>query len=299
MLLREHGRNPGKILGAGMEGTVVDLPPHQVAKVWHDRLPTDLAPLLRFGTALGRASLPFQTSQPIELLERDGLTITIEEKMHGEPLRPDAAVDPPVASEEETRLMGDALAGLSTAAISGLGVLPVLPTEPPFNSERPFGTSLAELAERRFRHHPELLRREIDDIDELMAGLLRRLRELPTSDSISLVHGDLIPANVLVSKGEVAGIVDFGFLTTLGDPQFDAAITASIFDMYGTNARESEHLMSQAFVARFDHDRTRYALYRAAYAVITNSYFGPDGEDGHFAWCASILRREDIRTAVS
>ena len=36
--------------------------------------------------------------------------------------------------------------------------------------------------------------------------------------------------------------------------QFDAAVSASVFDMYGPNARLSEDLLTQNFIKRFSHD---------------------------------------------
>jgi aminoglycoside phosphotransferase (APT) family kinase protein len=296
--LRSHGWTPGKTLGAGMEGTVIDLSSNEVAKVWHGRGRADLAQLLRFGAALGKAPLPFRVSRAIELLEGEGLPITIEQKVHGRPLRPDNQVDPPVASATEARLLGDALAGLALASHQDLAALPILPGEPPLETEGTFACRLADLAERRFGAHPELLRRKIDDIDELLGALLMRLRTLPEVHPASLVHGDLIPANVLIENDDVAGVVDFGFLTTLGDPEFDAAITASIFDMYGAHARESEAVLSEAFLERFHHDPLRYSLYRAAYAVITHSCFGIGDTDGHFRWCVLMLGRDDVRAAI-
>lgn len=298
-LLRKHGWNPGDILGAGMEGTVIDLSADEVAKVWHGRNPTDLPPLLRFGSALEQSPIPFRCSRTIAIVEDDDLAVTIEQKVTGRPLRPDALPDAPLVAGEEVRLMGDALAGLSQATAGGLSALPILPTEKPFSHTSSFGASLADLAERRFAERPELLRQEIGDIDEIVAALLRRLRDLPDPESKCLIHGDLIPANVLIEDGEVAGVVDFGFLTTVGDPQFDAAIAASSFDMYGPNARQSEQALSAAFNARFGHDLTIYGLYRAAYAVITNSYFAKDSQDGHFLWCAEMLRHEDVRDSLA
>jgi aminoglycoside phosphotransferase (APT) family kinase protein len=134
--------------------------------------------------------------------------------------------------------------------------------------------------------------------DALVEAVVARLRALPPSDQVAVLHGDLIPANVLVQQGHVTGVLDFGFLTTVGDPHFDAAITASIFDMYGPNARFSEDLLDQHFLSRFGHDPHRYALYRAAYAIVTHAYFGSDGTDGHFRWCAQMLRRSDVRDSV-
>ncbi len=297
-LLRRHGWEPGDVLGKGVEGTVVDLSPEEVAKIWHGRSRADLDALLRFGQSLGTelGGASFALPRVLELLEDDGLVITIERKVHGQPLRPDRIPAPPVADADAARLLGDALEGLSHMEISpGLTALPILPGDRPFDGA--FTTSLADLVERRFRILPDLLRREVDDIDALVPAIAGGLRKLP-SDPAALIHGDLIPANVLVQDGHVSGVLDFGFLTTVGDPQFDAAITASIFDMYGPNARASEIALSTAFTARFGHDPDRYGLYRAAYAVITNAYFASDGSDGHFAWCAQMLRRPDVRAAV-
>lgn len=281
-----------------MEGTVVDLTAGDVAKIWHGRGSAELEPFLRFGSAVEQSPIPFRCSQVSEILEEDGLTVTIEQKVSGEPLRLDAVPNAPLVTDGESRFMGDALAGLSQARSGELNALPALPGEMPFSRSPSFGKSLADLVQRRFTARPELLRREISDIDQLIVKVLRRLRELPVSPTTGLIHGDLIPANVLIEDGEVAGVVDFGFLTTVGDPQFDAAITASIFDMYGPNARETENTLTDEFCARFDHDLAAYGLYRAAYAVITNSYFAVDGDDGHFQWCAEMLERDDVRSAI-
>ncbi len=85
-------------------------------------------------------------------------------------------------------------------------------------------------------------------------------------------------------------MIDFGFLTTVGDPAFDAAVTASIFDMYGPDARDAEARLD----ARIGVDPRRAAIHRAAYAVVTATCFSPTGEDGHFDWCVAMLGRDDV-----
>lgn len=287
------------MLGAGMEGTVVDVSAEHVAKIWHGRSQDDLRALVEFGTALAKAEIPFATPSVADLLVDDDLVITIERKVLGRPLRPDRLDAPPVVDADAARLLGDVLEGFSRAVLSpGLAGLPILPGEQPLDRGDSFPVALAAVVERRFRLRPELLRREIEDIDDLVSALADALRGLPDSEPSALLHGDLIPANVQVLDGEVSGVLDFGFLTTVGDPQFDAAITASIFDMYGPNARASEELLDQAFQTRFGHDPLRYELYRAAYAVITHAYFGADESDGHFVWCARMLHRPDVRAAL-
>ncbi len=298
-LLRRHGWEPGEVLGAGMEGTVLDVSAENVAKIWHGRSRNDVEMLVAFGAALGAAAIPFATPRVVELLVDEPLVITIERKVPGTPMRPDRLDAPPVAGSEAIRLLGEVLEGLSRAVVSpGLAALPMLPGERPLDRTASFPVALAALVERRFAVRPALLRRDVAGIDDLVPAVAAGLRGLPGSDPAALVHGDLIPANVLVQDGRVSGVLDFGFLTTVGDPQFDAAITASSFDMYGPNARTSEEVLDQAFLARFGHDRDRYGLYRAGYAVITHAYFSADGSDGHYDWCARMLRRPDVRAAA-
>jgi hypothetical protein len=298
-LLQRHGWRPGATLGAGAEGTVVDLSAQEVAKVWHGRSGDDISQLLRFSAALHDAALPFDTPRVLDLLEDDRLLITIEHKLHGHPLWRDGEPAPPPISADEARIIGDVLEGFSRAAISdGLDALPILPGHRPFDPSVPFPESLADLVKHRFDGSRELLGREIGDIDDMVNGITGRLRGLTVERPAALLHGDLIPANVLIRGGRISAVLDFGFLTALGDPRFDAAVTASIFDMYGPNARATETTLDQEFQMRFGHDGGAYSLYRAAYAVITSTYYSSDGADGHFAWCVRMLRRPDVRAAV-
>lgn len=254
--------------------------------------------LERFGRALGRASLPVEVPRVLDLLEDGELLITIEHRVPGEPLRPDGIPSPPLVQPHEVRLLGDALEALTEATITpGLASLPLLPGGQPVDPDMSFAASLAGLVAQQFRVRPELLRREVEDVDTLVAAVIARLHDLCEVPRV-LIHGDLIPANVQIRDGEVSGILDFGFMTTLGDPQFDAAISASVFDMYGPEARRSETLLTRAFLSRFGHDPDRYSLYRAAYAIITHAAFGTDGDDGHYLWCAQMLRRPEVRSAV-
>lgn len=281
-----------------MEGTVVDLFGQHVAKVWHGRSRDDLRALLEFGLALDAAPIPFDTAGAVDILDQDGLLVTIERKVHGHELGSAWREDPPAVSEREAQIVGDALAGLSRGSDPRLAVLPVLPGESPIDPAREFGQSLADLVLRRCTATEGSLCTYVPDIDVVASSLIRQLRALPPLSRKSLIHGDLIPANILVSDGKVSGVLDFGFLTTVGDPQFDAAIAASIFDMYGVNARRSEDTLSTYFIDRFGHDDRVYALYRGAYAVITHAVFGSDDSDGHFTWCVEMLRRADIRAAI-
>ena len=112
------------------------------------------------------------------------------------------------------------------------------------------------------------------------------------------MHGDLVPGNILVAGEVASGLLDFGFLSTIGDPAFDAAGAASVFDMYGPDAERSEAAVDRAVAAHFAYDRERIVTYRAAYALVTANCFSPSGSDGHFDWCIRMLRRDEVRDVL-
>jgi hypothetical protein len=93
-------------------------------------------------------------------------------------------------------------------------------------------------------------------------------------------------------------VLDFGFLTTAGDPRFDAAITASIMNMYGPHALSITQDLTAHFARHLGYSAEVLLAYQAAYAVATSNAFTEDGSDGHFAWCISQLRRDDVSEAL-
>ena len=158
--------------------------------------------------------------------------------------------------------------------------LPALPGEPPLGTgtgtASGFATALADLVDRRVARSSHVLRPALPDVDETAAAVTEALRSLPPAPD-ALVHGDLIAANVLVDAGRPTAVLDFGFLTAVGDPAFDVAVTASVYDMYGPHARETEERLDAVLARRFGHDPVRLDVYRAAYALATSTCFGRPG----------------------
>ena len=93
-------------------------------------------------------------------------------------------------------------------------------------------------------------------------------------------------------------ILDFGFLTTAGDPRLDAAIAASVMNMYGSHAPAITAALTAQVAAELSYPVEVLLTYQAVYAVATANAFTADGSDGHFAWCISQLRRPDIAAAL-
>ncbi|MBM7788496.1 phosphotransferase family protein [Tenggerimyces flavus] len=279
----------GEVIGSGMEGTVIALGPDLVAKVWHRRSAAELSTLQRFYTAVGAAGLPFATPSIHSIAEVDGKWATIEARLPGVPLTHDPT---PAAVSAVTSVLA-ALAAVSPTP--EMGVLPILEGETPFGTE-PFAYSLARLVERRVARFHKPLTAAVPDLDALTASCIAHLEALPEPQP-ALVHGDLIPMNIHVdTAGNPVAVLDFGFLTAVGDPAFDAAITASIFDMYGPQAANTEATLDKALDVPDPHRR---AIYRAAYALATANSFSPSGKDGHFAWCVEMLKRNEIQAALA
>jgi len=295
-LLARAGFRPGAVLGSGMEGAVIDLGDDLVAKIWKRRTAKELDTLRAFYDAVAGAQPAVRTPRILQVLTQGGQLATVEPRLAGRPLwNPDgespALTDADVASVVAVL---EALAEIDPTP--GMAALPVLESEGPFVAGS-FARSLADLVERRVARFRGPLLARLPDLDSVTKAVLAGLAGLEPGRE-GLVHGDLVPANILVDgRSRPLAVIDFGFLTTVGDPAFDAAVASSIYDMYGPRARETEEALDTAITERFHHEAGRLALYRAAYALATSNCYSASGSDGHFDWCARLLERPDIRAA--
>jgi len=281
------GLTPVGEIGSGMEGTVVRLEGDRVAKVWRHKQAEELAVLQAFYEAV---ALPVRTTRLLDVLRVGDRWASVEPHLAGEPMTKELRDGDAAAVTDVLDALAEAPAGPALTA------LPALPGEPPLDVSAGFGAGLADLVERRAS---PVLARAVPDLPDVVAAVTGRLRSGEEA-APALVHGDLIAANLLVDdRRRPAAVLDFGFLTTLGDPAFDAAVTSSVFDMYGDGARRTEARLEQAFTQRRGHDPARLGVYRAAYAVLTATCYSASGSDGHFAWCVAMLGRPDVRRCLS
>jgi aminoglycoside phosphotransferase (APT) family kinase protein len=124
--------------------------------------------------------------------------------------------------------------------------------------------------------------------------LRERIAAIPASAD-AVIHGDLVTGNILVDQqARPLAVLDFGFLTTAGDPRLDAAIAAAVMNMYGPHAQAITGSMTERLATDLGYPVDVLLAYQAAYAVATSNAFTSDGSDGHFAWCIDELRRPDI-----
>ena len=298
--LQEQGYRVGDVLGSGMDGTVLALGDDRVVKIWSARSAEDVARLRMFYDAVADGAPAVRTPVIHEVLVLDGQSASVETRLAGRPLRISMTDDEAAVGDAEVACLLEVLAALRgvTPAVA-MAVLPVLPGEPAVLGEPSFEKSLADLVDRRVRRFQRPLAARLPDLDALVAAVRASLSEGEPAEP-RLLHGDLIPANILVDDGlRPRAVLDFGFMSTIGDPGFDAAVTGSIYDMYGRRAAASEAVLTEAVVDRFGYAERRLWVHRAAYALATANCFSASGSDGHFDWCIAMLSRSVVRNAVA
>lgn len=225
--------------------------------------------------------------------------VTEELELPGQPMQehiPDGEVIPEQAAEKLVAI----LAALRDVAwFDSAKQLAVLGESTPMLAhEASWPAAMASLIERKFDAYRYLLARDVPEADNLVYRLCEIVRAYQI-DEKGIMHGDLYGANVLVDdEQQVSTVLDFGFVTCAGDPDFDAAVLALIADQYGAKAAQSEALLDALIPDRFGIDPRKLLVYKAVYAVITSGYFSDDGSDGHYPWAVAILNRPEVRTAV-
>lgn len=292
------GHPDARRIGAGVEGVVYGLGSDLVAKVWSGRPPAGLDLTRQVYADIARHRLPFATPEIFEVEEHEGVLVTYERELPGVSMRGDSA-----HSNYERKLPthhNDAL----LAVLRGLATVPGTDSmrqltvqgddRPLWRDHHRFQDALAALVGRATARHGAALAVYVPDFDAGVERTQWALRSLPDAP-VTAIHGDLVPPNIhLDAAGRPVAVLDFGFYTTAGDPAFEAAVTAAIWDMYGPYAEEHSAELTRLFAAELGYAPAALASYQAAYALTTYDLFGLDDSDGHFRWCAELLRRNAV-----
>jgi aminoglycoside phosphotransferase (APT) family kinase protein len=296
---RSQGHDPMP-LAAGVEGAIYDLGDGLVAKVWRERQAAELERMQSFYADVAAAGLPFATPEVLRIKRIDGTSVTYERKLPGEPLQHRLDATDREIGPDAVRCVVDVLRALATVpATASMRELPALDENRPFwAGASTFHAALLGLIERRARRFGPVIRDRLPDFDRRYAALQERLGTMDSRPD-AVIHGDLFGENILVDEANLpVAVLDFGFLTTAGDPRFDAAITASVMNMYGPHALSITQGLTARFARDLGYPPEVLLTYQAAYATATSNAFTSDGSDGHFDWCIAQLRRADISEAL-
>jgi aminoglycoside phosphotransferase (APT) family kinase protein len=295
-----NGYPAARPLAAGVEGAIYRLGDLTVAKVWGRRRRRELVRMQRFYSDVAAAGLPFGTPVITRVEEVGGVAVTFERELPGRPLQRRLASDgrdlDPAAAECLVEVLV-ALAGVP--GTDAMRQLPVLDETRSFWTDGDdFPAALTALLERRVARSGALLRSHIPDFDRRYAQILAKLT-LVDRLPVTVLHGDLFGENILVdTRLRPTAVLDFGFMSTAGDPRMDAGITGAIVDMYGPRANATTDALTARLATDLRYEANVLLLYRAAYAVATSNAFTDDGSDGHFSWCVDQLTRHVVSDAL-
>ncbi len=287
-------------LARGMEGLVFDLGHDRVGKVWFSKPVEDVRLLQQFYDQLRDCPLRFLTPLIRDVVEMpNGIVASIEERLPGTALKHFRDILPrdQILREKTIASFVRVVTELSTIAdVRASRELSLINVRVPLGLADTWGDTLAYVIQRRVEGSRAVLGRAIHDVDAILIRAVTALRELPRV-APGVIHGDICTENILVDPVtlEPTALIDFGFLTASGDPIFDAVVATLIYDMYSPLAAESRRELHRRFAEGFGEIFIRrYPLYRAAYALATATAYSPEGNDGHFAWCAEILNTVDL-----
>jgi aminoglycoside phosphotransferase (APT) family kinase protein len=298
---RRRGYRGARPLAAGVEGALYDLGDGTVAKVWRQRREAELALMQKVYADIASAGLPFGTPEILAIELVGGTAVTVERKLPGQPLKARIGAGDRQLGAGAARCIIEVLRSLaSVPATASMRQLPFLAEEQPLRAgAATFQAALIGLLRRRVTRFAAVIRGQLPDFDHRFARLLDKLAALGQVPD-TLIHGDLVPDNILVDEHlRPLAVVDFGFFTTAGDPRLDAAIAAAITNMYGPHAPAITRALTARTAASLGYPVEVLLVYQAAYAVATSNAFTADGSDGHFAWCITQLTRADITDALS
>lgn len=289
-------------IATGMEGAVYSLVPKKIiAKVWSNKPVNELIKLQTFYDKLYINSSSIQTPKIIEIKTVDNTVISIEQFLKGTPLNQFITEDLSYADEKGINATIEVLNFLKSVPImdefKSLAILDE--SRPLWSKTNYWGDNLNELMLLRYSKFKNLLQSDIPDIENIIddIGVFLKTRN---NINLSLIHGDLCGCNIMVEANLTpTSVFDFGFLSSIGDPAFDASISSSIFNMYGPHANIIEKDVTVAIAKAFGYDINLLLAYKAVYAIITSNAYGKDRTDGHYQWCVRMLGREDVRHSLS
>lgn len=288
-----RGHPDARPLASGVEGAVYRLGDGTVAKVWTGRPPADFDLTRQVYADIASGRPPFATPEVLDAEQVDGVLVTYERELPGAPIGADSADGP------APRALPAGVIDAVLAVLRGLAAVPATDAmrrltvqgddRPLWQGGQRFSDALADLVRRAERRTGTVLAAHVPDLARRTDRTVRALRALPdTVDTV--IHGDLVPPNIHVDgQGRPVAVLDFGFFTTAGDPAFEAAVTAAVWDMYGPHARAHADTLTRVFAAELGYEPETLALYQTAYALTTYDLFSADGSDGHFHWCAALL----------
>jgi hypothetical protein len=171
-------------LASGVEGAIYRLKTGTVAKVWGHRAASVLVQMQKFYADVAHADLGFATPVILSVEEVDGIAITYERELYGQPLQKRLTFESAELDPSSVNCVIDVLKALATVpATEAMLQMPVLDEDRPFrDGSADFPTSLIALLDRRAQRFGDVLRTHVPDFDYRYARIIEKLAGVKSRD---------------------------------------------------------------------------------------------------------------------
>jgi len=299
-LLAEFGVSPDALVGRGSEAEVYALDEHTVLKLYAglERL-AHFETLQRFYDELDTSACEIPLPRILEIRPFDQLVALVETKLQGAPLEAVLTQVNEMNLHHVEDLYLDAVCALKTIKLSTPPKTYLLFDDNGSSAvaTQSFATYYATLVAAKLATVGEPFAVYDPSFAVDAAALVAAIRTGP-SVSLTVVHGDFFPGNVLVNAEatQVTGIIDFGSYTLFGDHLLDLAGAFGFYQMYHPARRAIRQRLLPRVLARIEKAETaRFFQYLLANAIVTSDLYltGSPHEDGHFRWAAEIVAEQE------
>jgi len=299
-LLKQIGKPDLKYLGNGMQSRVFALDDDYVLKVYGDDIGYDnIIRLKLFYESLDTKQVLFETPSIIDVQQVGGKIIVTEKRINGIcPNKKHLNTLPIKELKNYFRNYVDTLFDIQKITTTFLKIAEPLDLKGDFFKYKKYNSwneMLIYNLEVKFKESETIFNQKVNNIKYVYKALKSKVAKLVIT-SMTLIHGDFFPANSMVNaEYGITAILDFGILTTVGDPIFDIALGWLFSDMYN----EVTILDIKKYLKPFMQERLtgeekkRFDLYILVYSFISaNMYATNDPTNGHFNWCIHNLNNE-------
>ncbi len=301
-ILQKYHMRPEALLSRGMEAEVYAYSPEAVLKLYAGTANlADLRTLKDFYDSLDRPRVPYALPRIELVAQEEGCLITIEQRLAGTRM---SAVLPSLTAGQLDEVMRCTLT--ATRAVARLQAPPGFDRYKLFDPDRVSQRASGDwhqfvgryLTHKLAQVSPYLNR----DVSRFGAKVqqLRAIIDQSYAGSNSLIHGDLVPANLLINPDhQITAVLDFGLFTMYGDDLFDIATGWVLFDMYDKlKAKARERYLALILEQLGESVRGKLYRYVLMYSILSANAYSSNCTDGHYQWCVANLRHAHYWQAV-
>ena len=296
-LLAEINMPNLKFLGKGMQSTVFELDKDYVLKIYGvDIGIKNLKRLKSFYESLDTEDVTFHTPLLTDIKEVGTKLLVTEKKLQGRCPGMDAFKDFPATSlKKYLSSYVESLFSIQRIKTSFLNIAEPLDLTGDFFTHKSYKNweeLITTALKVKYFKNQDIFDLKVKNAPQLIEKLINKVQSFYVGNNY-LIHGDFFPANTMINEDmKITSLLDFGILTTIGDPIFDIALGATFSDMYGqvTHFKIKEFVcgLVKERISKEDYDRTQ--IYILIYSFISaNMYRTNDPTDGHFTWCINNL----------